>query len=153
MPLVVFLYLGGFYTIVETVNHDYTSKLALERIEKLVVTEKTFVRKTKLDVMDMLSDPFGLAQGDQFEATVWLAPSLVPYIDCRDWPSDRVTITKKEDGSALFHVITSGDFEFVRWIRYLGPEAVLLEPDWLVERVRKDLETACEQYAKKDTEK
>lgn len=42
MPLVVFSYQGGFYTIVETEKYDYTSKLAIERILALDVTGETF---------------------------------------------------------------------------------------------------------------
>lgn len=149
MPLIVFSYMGGLYAIVETVNHQYTSKLALERIVTLEKTSKRFIQKTTWPVEDMLTDPFGLVQTDQFEADIWLGKDLVPYIVCRDWPSDRATFSEPaQDGSVVLHVITSGAFELKRWLRYLGSDAELLSPDWLRKELVQSIDSLHQKYHK-----
>lgn len=147
MPLVVFSYMGGIYTIVETDNHEYTSKLAVERIHALTVTDKKFVRKTSLDIPWIMTDPFGLIQTDQFEAVIKVRKESVEMIKDKAWPEERVSFSKPaDDGSIILRIITSGEFELIRWLRYMGNEVKLIEPEWLVEKVKASIKTLAENY-------
>ena len=147
MPLVVFSYMGGIYTIVETDNHEYTSKLAVERIHALSVTDETFVRKTSLDIPWIMTDPFGLIQTDQFEAVIRVRKELVEMIKDKAWPEERVSFSKPAgDGSITLRIITSGEFELIRWLRYMGNEVKLIEPEWLVEKVKASIGDLSENY-------
>ena len=147
MPLVVFSYMGGIYTIVETENHEYTSKLAVERIHALKVTDETFVRKTALDIPWIMTDPFGLIQTDQFEAVIRVRRESVETIKDKAWPEERVSFSKPAaDGSVIMRIITSGEFELIRWLRYMGNEVKLLEPEWLVEKVRASIDDLSWNY-------
>ncbi len=147
MPLVVFSYMGGIYTIVETDNHEYTSKLAVERIHALTVTDEKFVRKTSLDIPWILTDPFGLIQTDQFEAVVKVRKESVEMIKDKAWPEERVSFSKPaEDGSITLRIITSGEFEIIRWLRYMGNEVKLIEPEWLVEKLKVSIEELVDNY-------
>ena len=147
MPLVVFSYMGGIYTIVETDNHEYTSKLAIERIHALSVTDETFVRKTSLDIPWIMTDPFGLIQTDQFEAVIRVRKESVEMIKDKAWPEERVSFSKPaDDGSITLRIITSGEFELIRWLRYMGNEVKLIEPEWLVEKVKASIGELAENY-------
>lgn len=147
MPLVVFTYQGGFYTIVETEKHEYTSKLAIERIQQLNVLDEKFKRKTTLDIPWIMTDPFGLVQVDQFEAQIRIQNDSVERIKDRAWPEKRVTFSEPaEDGSIIMNVITSGEFELIRWLRYMGTEARLIGPDWLVHKLRKSIRDLENNY-------
>ena len=147
MPLVVFSYQGGFYTIGETDKYDYTCKLAIERIEKIEMLDETFKRKTDIDIPWIMTDPFGLAQGDQFEAQIQIPKDSIQRIKDRDWPSKRVKFSEPaEDGSIIMTVITSGEFELIRWLRYMGTEARLIKPDWIVEKLKTSIHDLAEIY-------
>lgn len=149
MPLVVFSYQGGFYTIVETEKYAYTSKLAIERIIALDVTGETFRRKTDLDIAWIMSDPFGLVQVDQFMAIIEVRKESVERIKDRDWPKKRVQFTNPDGkGNVRMKVITSGAFELVRWLRYMGDEVRLLEPSWLVDDLKATIDELKENYDK-----
>ena len=147
MPLVVFSYQGGIYTIVETDNHEYTSKLAVERIHSLTVTDENFTRKTSLDIQWIMTDPFGLIQTDQFEAVIRVRKDSVEIIKDKAWPEDRVTFSKPAaDGSMTVRIITSGEFELLRWLRYMGTEVKLIEPEWLVEKLKASVQELADNY-------
>ena len=147
MPLVVFSYQGGFYTIGETDKYDYTCKLAIERIEKIEMLDETFKRKTDIDISWIMTDPFGLAQTDQFEAQIQIPKDSIQRIKDRDWPSMRVKFSEPaEDGSIIMTVITSGEFELIRWLRYMGTEARLIKPDWIVEKLKASIYDLSEIY-------
>ena len=147
MPLVVFSYQGGFYTIGETDKYDYTCKLAIERIEKLEMLNETFKRKTDIDIPWIMTDPFGLAQTDQFQAEIQIPKDSIQRIKDRDWPSKRVKFTEPaEDGSIIMTVTTSGEFELIRWLRYMGTEARLIKPDWIVEKLKTSIYDLVEMY-------
>lgn len=140
MPLVVFSYQGSFYTIGETDKYDYTFKLAIERIEKIEMLEETFKRKTDIDIPWIMTDPFGLVQVDQFEAQIQIPKDSIQRIMDRDWPPKRVKFSEPtEDGSIIMTVITSGEFELIRWLRYMGMEARLIKPDWIVEKLKSSI--------------
>lgn len=142
MPLTVFSYKGGFYTIAETEKYDFTSKYSVERFIDIEVTEESFSRKTTLDVNRVLTDPFGIIQGDQFEADILIKKSAVNAVVTRQWPEDRVTFSAPEkNGDVMMHVVTSGEYELVRWLCYMGDEVELQKPLSLRSRV---IETAKE---------
>ena len=135
------------YTIVETENHEHTSKLAVERIHSLTITDETFVRKTSLDIAWIMTDPFGLVQVDQFEAQIQIPKDSIQRIKDRDWPSKRVKFSEQlEDGSIVMTVTTSGEFELIRWLRYMGTEARLIKPDWIVEKLKTSIQDLAEIY-------
>ena len=147
MPLVVFSYQGGLYTIGETDKYDYTCKLAIERIEKIEMLEESFKRKTDIDIPWIMTDPFGLVQVDQFEAQIQIPKDSIQRIKDRDWPTKRVKFSDPaEDGSIIMTVITSGEFELIRWLRYMGTEARLIKPDWIVEKLKASIHDLAEMY-------
>ena len=147
MPLVVFSYQGGLYTIGETDKYDYTCKLAIERIEKIEMLDESFKRKTDIDIPWIMTDPFGLVQVDQFEAQILIPKDSIQLIKDRDWPQKRVKFSAPaEDGSIIMTVITSGEFELIRWLRYMGTETCLIKPDWLVEKLKVSIHSLAEMY-------
>ena len=147
MPLVVFSYQGGIYTIGETDKYDYTCKLAVERIEKIEILDEKFKRKTDLNISWIMTDPFGLIQVDQFEAQILIPASSIQRIKDRAWPEKRVSFSDPAaDGSVIMTVITSGEFELIRWLRYMGMEVKLLSPDWIVDKLRASIKELVEIY-------
>ena len=147
MYLIVFSFQGGIYTIAETKSYDYWCKLAIERIEDLKVKNERFTRKTKLDVEYTLTDPFGIIQCDQFEIKVQVDKNNAQYLMDREWPKDRVNFSEPdENGNVIFSCITSGEFEVLRWLRYLGSGAKLISPPELVEKLKESIRDLSKTY-------
>lgn len=131
----------------ETNKYDYTCKLAVECIERIEILDEKFKRKTNLDIPWIMTDPFGLIQVDQFEAQILIPASSIQRIKDRAWPEKRVSFSDPAaDGSVIMAVITSGEFELIRWLRYMGMEVKLLSPDWIVDKLRASIKELVEIY-------
>ena len=62
-------------------------------------------------------------------------------------PEKRVRFSSpSDDGNVVMTVITSGEFELVRWLRYMGKEVKLLSPSWLVEKLKKTIDNLKSLY-------
>ena len=131
----------------ETDKYDYTCKLAVECIERIEILDEKFKRKTNLDIPWIMTDPFGLIQVDQFEAKILIPKCSVERIMDKAWPEKRVSFSSPSaDGSIVMTVITSGEFELIRWLRYMGEEVKLLSPSWLVEKLKKTIDDLKRLY-------
>ena len=94
-----------------------------------------------------MTDPFGLVQIDQFEAEIMIPKDSVERIMDKAWPEKRVRFSSPaDDGSVVMTVITSGEFELIRWLRYMGGEVKLLSPSWLVEKLKKSIDALKSMY-------
>ena len=147
MPLTVFSWYGGTYTVVETREQDCWLKLAVERIESLTVLEEHFERKTGFDLEYSLCDPFGLERKEPFEIEVLLdEPNAMSLIE-RQWPQDRVSFSEPDsDGLVHFKCVTRGESEVLRWLRYMGNGARLISPEWLVIELKCSIENLETRY-------
>ena len=126
---------------------DYSCKLAVERILKIEMLDEKFKRKTTIDIPWIMTDPFGLVQIDQFEAEIMIPKDSFERIMDKAWPEKRVRFSSpSDDGSVVMTVITSGEFELVRWLRYMGREVKLLSPSWLVEKLKKTIDDLKSLY-------
>lgn len=133
MPLTVFSWYGGTYTVVETRGGDSLSKLAVERIESLTALKEHFERRTGFDLEYNLCDPFGLERKEPFEIEVLLDEANAESLMERQWPQGRVSFSKPDsDGRVHFRCVTRGESEVLRWLRYMGNGARLISPEWLV---------------------
>lgn len=147
-PLVVFSYEGGFYTIVETNKYDNAITLAIERIQSLEVKDETFEKKNDIDISSRLTDPFGIiAEAKEFKAEIKVFKNYVQYVKDRAWPENRVAFSDAlEDGSVIMTVITSGKYELIRWVRYMGDNVQLLGPDWILDELKESIHELDKQY-------
>lgn len=115
--------------------------------------------------INSLTDPFGIVQGDQFTATIGFSTHLSPYIISRQWPESRIVKYKDSDGTehlyerldngkCIMNIITSSDFELIRYLRALGKDAVLISTDkkGLREKIIKSSEDLVKVYTKTNIE-
>ena len=111
-------------TICETKKYDYWCKLAVERTDKLEMTDERFERKTNLDVVHTLTDPFGIIQCEQFRIEVLLDRMNAQMLMDRDWPKDRVTFSEPDkDGNVIFSCIS-------HFRRIRGPALAQIHGKW-----------------------
>ena len=113
-----------FYSLVALHSQIESSYKILDAIDEVCINS--------------LSDPMGLVQGNQFNATIAFSPKLAPYILSRRWPENRI-VKQNTDGVLSYYkieektkwvimeIITSSEFELVRWLRALGTDAKLVD--------------------------
>lgn len=119
---------GAWYLIAYCHRRRGVRTFALDRIEHLQATLRTFAPPVGFNVATYLADAWALEKGERAtEVAVRFAPRQARYIRERVWhPSQR--IEKLRDGGLILRVTVSGLGELKRWILQWGAEAEVLEP-------------------------
>ena len=111
----------------------------IEKVEKLLIKKNVPYPKPNVDIEKALSDPFGIVREDEeFETVVKLNYWQGTYEKEKLWP-ESVKI-EREDDHWLFKVRTCGAYWLKRWVISLGKDAELLEPEWLRDEIREEIE-------------
>lgn len=144
-----FVFSGGTYCYVMK-KTGWVYMMSIPRIERvgpgqLLNTRNIPYPEPSIDVEKALADPFGIVRGEtEFDAVVRLSDTQAFYEKEKLWP-DSVSIERKGD-HWLFKVHTCGVYWLKRWVMSLGTEAELLEPSWLRDEIRSDIETMSVLY-------
>ena len=133
-PLSFFERNGGLYVFYRSPTFGDTRMLAVERIRGLEVTDASFVYPEDFDPEELLESAFGLYYDDPVSVKVKFSAGQARYIEERRWAKDQ-KIAKRDDGSIVLKMTTSGWYDVKRWILSFGPEAELLEPVELREEI------------------
>lgn len=148
-PLSIFEHNGGLYVFVYLAYYESLRTLALERIQGIKVSEKTFDLPKDIDLENTMKDAFGVVYDDPIHIKLWISPKHSKYIRSRKYAADQ-KITENEDGSIILEFSTSGWIEVKQWILSMGANAKVLEPQEMVEEIicecRKILDSHNNQY-------
>ena len=144
-----FVFSGGTYCYV--MNQEGKSYMLsvqrIERVERQLIKKNTPYPKPDVDIEKALSDPFGIVrETEEFDAVVKLSDGQGYYEKEKHWP-DNVKI-EREDDHWLYKVRTCGAYWLKRWVMSLGKEAELLEPEWLRNEIRCEMENIVASYQK-----
>ena len=126
-PLKLFDWNGGLYLSVRVAEHDAIRTLAVERIEKITLTENEFNIPDDFDPDVIMEDAFGIVYDDPVTVKIQFCAKQAPYIQERQWCKNQ-NIEKHKDGSIILTMNTSGWYDVKQWILSFGNDAVLLEP-------------------------
>ncbi len=115
---------------------------ALDRIIGLKERWHCFTPFPDFDLKEYLSHSWGVVDGSEVELTVRFTKKISDYILRKDkWhPSEKRVVLP--DGSAELTFTVAGVEEVKRWIYSWLPDAEVINPDWLRERIRKELSAA-----------
>jgi len=135
---------GGLYLVAFVPAYDAFRTFAVDRIERLTVTEETF-RKTR----DLPADLFGASMG-----VFWAEPErielefdarLAPYVRGRVW-HDSQHIEARPDGRLAMTLDVSNDWALRSWILGFGAGVRVVHPSSLRQTVAAELAQAAAQY-------
>ena len=101
-----------------------------------------------IDIDEALGDPFGIIRVDEpVTAVIKLRDNQGKYEMEKTWP-DSVKIEQIDETTHLFTVTTHGHYWLFRWLESLGPQAEVLEPKWLRDKVKESLKYTVEEIYK-----
>lgn len=138
-PLSIFEHMGGLYAFVYLDYYDSVKVLALERMQELTVSEKTFETPKGVDLEDTMKDAFGVVYDDPIKIKLWISKEHAKYVRSRKYAADQ-QITDNDDGSIIIEFSTSGWVEVKQWILSMGAHAKVLEPKEMTEEIKSECE-------------
>ena len=140
-PLRFLPYRGGLYVISRVPRYDRLITQAVERFEKVVVTEEKFDPPDHLPIDERVRDAFGVSYEEPMDVVVRFAADQAPYVRERIWhPSQK--LEELPDGRVVLRLRAGGFFEIRSWVLSFGAAAEVLEPEELREAVRAEMRAA-----------
>ncbi|MSU06499.1 WYL domain-containing protein [Spirochaetales bacterium NM-380-WT-3C1] len=142
-----FVFSGGTYCYVMDIKGKsyMLSVQRIEYVERKLLKNNIPYPTPDVDIDKALSDPFGIVrENEEFDAVVKLSDGQGYYEKEKLWP-DSVNI-EKEDDHWLFKVHTCGEYWLIRWVLSLGTEAELLEPQWLRDKIKEEINSLAVIY-------
>ena len=144
-PLHFFEHHGGLYFFANFPKYDDIRILAVDRIQKIEITETVFLYPQDFEPEEMLDPAFGIIYDDPVHVKIWFSANQARYIRERKWARDQ-KITGKNGGSIVVEIKTSGRDEVKRWVMSYGAEAVVLKPKELKAEILEELQGVLEKY-------
>lgn len=117
-------------------------QLALQRFTACLVTSRS---SRAIAEPPTRTDAFGIMRGEPFEAVISFGPAAATYACERQW-SENQKLEEREDGSVLMRITVHNDMECIAWILSFGPDALVLEPKWLRDKIREKIAQMAGQY-------
>lgn len=138
------LYINCFYLTGE--KKGQFARLPIHRIRNCRVSEYMVADLPDEHIPDDM-DSFGLMGGEPFMIRAWFAPKAATYVSERIWSKSQ-RIEENPDGSIILEMSVKNDFECIAWILSFADAGKILEPEWLVGKVRDTIGKMLNNYAK-----
>jgi len=88
---------------------------------------------------------FGIIEGDPFKARVAFKHSAAKYVSERNW-SDGQQLEYQPDGGVILEFTSTSEEEVISFVLSFGTNATLLEPKYLAEEIKKQLNIMAATY-------
>ena len=149
-PLNFFENNGGLYIFAYITGYDEIRTLAVERIERLQVTDISFEYPKDFDPEKLLNSAFGIIFEKSVQFRIWFSRDVAPYIRERTWAPTQQIIENELDGSIVLDMETSGWFDVKKWVLSYGRHALVLEPKEMADEILEEVETVARKYRPAD---
>lgn len=144
-PYHLWFFNGTFYLIGHCLMRREVRIFALDRIKMLSQTDECFEIPAEFNVDDYMRNCFGVFQGEPVKVKIHFAPEVAGYIQEKVWHESQ-EIHPQRDGGIVFEVEVAGIDEIKYWVMSWGSKALVLEPQSLIEAIRKEAESMTENY-------
>jgi predicted DNA-binding transcriptional regulator YafY len=135
---------GGVYLVAWVPAYDQFRTFAVERIERLSVSDDTFRRTRELPA-DLFGGSMGVFSAEPERVEVRFEARLAPYVRGRVWHQSQA-IEERTDGSLNMTLDVSIDWALKSWILGFGSGARVLRPASLAREIASELTRARELY-------
>ena len=133
---------GGVYLVAWVPAYDAFRTFAVERIERLSVTEQTFRRTRELPA-ELFGGSMGVFWGEPEEVELEFAARVAPFVRNRTWHASQ-RIEELPGGALRMLLHVSHDWALRSWIMGFGADVRVVRPAALAEVVRDEHRRAAE---------
>ena len=119
--------------------------LAIHRIQKVDLDERPFKFPGNYDFEKIFNLNFGIIKEDAFVVEVELSGFAACFASERIWSPDQ-KVKKLSKGRIRLTFSASSVPELIAWVLSWGEEAKVAGPDWLVEKVKRQVARMKENY-------
>jgi predicted DNA-binding transcriptional regulator YafY len=145
-PLRLIWHRSALYLLACLGEHQRISTLAVHRIAGLAVTAEEFAAP-RVDIDDHVARAFGIFVSDQEEdVEIVFAGEVAWKIEERTF-HPRETKQRRGDGSLVYRVRSSAQWEIIPWVQTFGPFAELVAPASWRAALRDSLAASLARYA------
>ena len=118
---------------------------ALDRIDRLDITNEHFEAPVDFDANAFMQFSFGVFQGEPIKVRVRFAPQTAGYIKEKIWHPTQ-ELADEKDGSLVFSAEVAGIEEIKFWVLKWGAGATVLTPDSLRQAVADEIRAMARNY-------
>jgi predicted DNA-binding transcriptional regulator YafY len=133
------LYLIGYCKLRQDIR-----TFAVDRIRAITLTEETF-SEPDFSLDDYVQTAFGAMPGQPERVRIKFDQSPARMIKERKWHKSQ-RITESEDGGIILSLTSAINHEITSWVLGFGGSAEVLEPQWLRDRMAREMKRAYERY-------
>jgi predicted DNA-binding transcriptional regulator YafY len=151
-PYRLVYYRGGLYLYARAAEYDEVRTFAVERIEKIEVSEQGFELPPDFDASAYARGAFGIAGGKPEAVEIAFDADMAGYINERVWHESQ-ELESKPDGSVVLRMSVAPGFELKSWIKGFLPHVRVLNPAKLRDEIAEDLEKARTAFAEGPSKK
>jgi len=144
-PYRIWFFNGSFYLIGYCHMRHEIRIFVLDRIKMLHETKDTFEVPEDFSLDEFMGQSFGVFKGEPVRVKIWFSPEVAGYIKEKIWHESQ-EIHQKDNGSIIFEAKVAGVEEIKFWVMSWGSHALVLEPEWLREEVRTEVEAMLDRY-------
>lgn len=133
---------GGVYLVAWVPAYDEFRTFAIERIERLSVSETTFRRTRELPA-ELFGGSMGVFSGPAERVELEFSAGAAPYVRSRTWHGSQ-RIEDLPGGRLRMTLQVSHDWALRSWLMGFGADVVVLRPTALAEAIREEHRRAAE---------
>ena len=138
-PLKIVNYEGFWYLL--ALRKDILKKYYLKNISHPKITDKTFKTDNKLeDALENSISVWFQKDNEPFEVKLYATKWASKYFQRRPLPTQQIS-SINEDGEMEFSLKVTHEMEILPILKYWIPHLFVLEPSWIKDRIKDDLET------------
>lgn len=135
----------SLYCVGKGTYHDSLMSLAIDRFQRVTVTEEPFTVDPTFDLKRYKAEAFGVVWEKPMTVVVRFRADQAPYVREREWhPTQKLKDLR--DGRLELTFKAGGTFEITRWILGWGAAAEVVRPKGLRKDVAALLQAAAAQY-------
>jgi predicted DNA-binding transcriptional regulator YafY len=125
---------------------DFDPLLAVHRVQKLELTERSYEFPEDYDFEKFFNQNFGVIKEEAFEVVVEFTGYAAEYVAERIWSPDQ-KLTKRKDGTVKLKFSASSEPELISWILSFGDGARVVKPEWLIEDMQEVVSSMKKTYS------
>ena len=124
---------GGVYVVAWVPQYEAFRTFAVDRVEKLSVSEDTFRRTRELPA-DLFGASMGVFSGEPEAIELEFEPRLAPFVRGRVW-HDSQRMDTLDDGRLRVHLDVSNDWALRSWVLGFGSGVRVISPKSLADAI------------------